>query len=292
MHAEITLTNKSNDNRVITLVNTIKSPAGKVVDVVESQTEISAGATVEVVVDMEVASPVRWDVENPAMYELVTEVVGDDILDTYSTPFGIRTFSFDVDKGFTLNGRNMKLLGVCMHHDMGALGTTVHRRALQRQLEVLRSFGVNAIRTSHNPPAPELLDLCDEMGFLVMDEAFDMWRRAKTKYDYARYFDEWHERDMADFVKRDRNHPSIIMWSVGNEILEQWDNHNDTFETLPTEQRNLLLNYLGQEENVEKTDEVNASMLLTRHMVATLKKYDNTRPVTAGCNETRPSNNL
>lgn len=292
VHAEITITNKSAADKQVKVVNTIKNPEGSVVDVAESEITVAAGKTIEVATDLKVANPTRWDVENPAMYELVTEVVGEVVVDTYSTPFGIRTFSFDADKGFTLNGRNMKLLGVCMHHDMGAMGTAVHRRALERQLEILRSFGVNAIRTSHNPPAPELLDLCDKMGFLVMDEAFDMWRRPKTRYDYARYFDEWHERDMVDFVKRDRNHPSIIMWSVGNEILEQWNSHSAEFESLPTEQRNLLLNYLGQNEDVVKSDEVNASMLLTRHMVATLKKYDNTRPVTAGCNETRPTNNL
>ena len=293
VHAEITLTNKGAADESVKVVNSIKNPKGEIVDSKISEITVAAGKTIDLATDLVVENPTRWDIDNTAMYELVTEIVNaEKVIDNYTTPFGIRTFEFDADKGFSLNGRNMKLLGVCMHHDMGAMGTAVHRRALERQLEILKSFGVNAIRTSHNPPAPELLELCDKMGFLVMDEAFDMWRRPKTRYDYARYFDEWHERDMVDFIKRDRNHPSIIMWSVGNEILEQWNSHSEEFESLPTEQRNLLLNYLGQDEDVANTEEVNASVLLTRHMVALLKQYDTTRPVTAGCNETRPSNNL
>jgi beta-galactosidase len=215
-------------------------------------------------------------------------------VDEYTTKFGVRTIEFRADTGFWLNGRNLKIKGVCMHHDMGALGSAVHRRALERQLDILQSFGVNAIRTAHNPPAPELLDLCDERGILVMDEAFDMWRRAKTKYDYARFFDEWHQRDLVDFIKRDRNHPSIIIWSVGNEILEQWDSdEQNSLDDLPAEQRNLLMNFLAESASGEIDDaDANPNVLLARHIVATLKEYDNTRPVTAGCNETRPFNNL
>ena len=130
-------------------------------------------------------------------------------------------FKFDKAKGFLLNGQAMKLQGVCLHHDLGALGTAVNRRATERQLQIMKGMGVNAIRTSHNPPSPELLDLCDRLGLLVMDEAFDMWRQPKVKNGYSKYFDEWHQKDLRDLIRRDRNHPSVIMWSIGNEIPEQ-----------------------------------------------------------------------
>ena len=169
-------------------------------------------------------NPHLWSVDNPYLYKAVTELVQNkQVIDTYTTPLGIRYFSFDPDKGFFLNGKNMKMLGVCNHHDLGSLGAAINYRALERQLQMLKSMGVNAIRTSHNPPAPELLELCDKMGFLVMDEAFDVWRKQKAKYDYHLYFDQWHERDLTDQLLRDRNHPSIVMWSVGNEIPEQRD---------------------------------------------------------------------
>lgn len=294
-HATVTVTNKSGVEQRITLTNTIVDKMGKEIVDSSSTTTIAAGASIDVESDMIVPQPTLWDIDNPYLYAMRTTIdVDGNIVDSYTTPFGIRTFEFNADTGFWLNGRNMKLLGVCMHHDMGALGTAVHRRALQRQLEILRSFGVNAIRTSHNPPAPELLELCDQMGFLVMDEAFDMWRRAKTQYDYARFFDEWHQKDLIDFIKRDRNHPCIIMWSVGNEILEQWDSdEQNSLDDLPAEQRNLLMNFLAESASGEIDDaDANPNVLLARHIVATLKEYDNTRPVTAGCNETRPFNNL
>ncbi len=294
-HAVVTITNKSDREQTITLTNTIVDNAGQKIVDCNDTTIIAAGTSIDVACDMVVPQPTLWDINNPYLYAMHTTIeVDGSIVDNYTTPFGIRTFEFNADTGFWLNGHNMKLLGVCMHHDMGALGTAVHRRALQRQLEILRSFGVNAIRTSHNPPAPELLELCDQMGFLVMDEAFDMWRRAKTQYDYARFFDEWHQKDLIDFVKRDRNHPCIVMWSVGNEILEQWDSdEQNSLDDLPAEQRNLLMNFLAESASGEIDDaDANPNVLLARHIVATLKEYDNTRPVTAGCNETRPFNNL
>ena len=295
VNCTVTLNNKSNDNRTVALVNAIFDADGKMVAIDEQQVEVKAGETIDTQATMTVDSPELWDIDNPYLYKLTTVVKLDGkVIDEYTTPFGFRSFEFRADTGFWLNGRNLKLKGVCMHHDMGALGTAVHHRALERQLEILRSFGVNAIRTSHNPPAPELLDLCDQMGFLVMDEAFDMWRRAKTKFDYARFFDEWHEKDLVDFIKRDRNHPSIVIWSVGNEILEQWDSdEQNSLDDLPTEQRNLLMNFMAENASGETTDaDINPNVLLTRHIVSTLKSYDATRPVTAGCNETRPSNNL
>jgi len=157
------------------------------------------------------------------MYTVVTKVkVRGRVVDEYVTPFGIRTFEFTADKGFFLNGRQLKIKGVNMHHDLGPLGAAVNTRATERQLEILQSMGVNSIRTAHNPPSPEQMDLCDQMGILVMDEAFDEWRKPKNMYNnsYSFFFDEWAERDMRALVLRDRNHPSVILWSTGNEVPE------------------------------------------------------------------------
>ena len=252
---------------------------------------LSAGLnTVEDSVNL--ASYTCWDVTNPYLYTLETTVnIGGKAADRYLTRFGVRSCEWDKDRGFLLNGREMKLLGVCLHHDSGALGTAVHRRALQRQLQILKDMGVNAIRTSHNPPAPTLLELCDEMGFVVIDEGMDMWRKRKTAYDYARFFDEWHERDIRDFVQRDRNHPCVIMWSAGNEILEQWNSSEDDIKNLTAEQANLLMNFMSSLPQYESSDD-NPNILLTKHLAAIFKDMDPTRPVTAGLNETAPSNNL
>ena len=242
--------------------------------------------------DVTVSSPRRWDIEDPYRYTATVEVrdaAGRS--DEYRQEFGFRSISWDVDKGFFLNGNPVKLLGVCLHHDMGCLGTAVHRRAIERELQMLKEMGCNAIRCTHNPPAPELLYLCDEMGFVVIDEAMDMWRKRKTEFDYARFFDEWHERDVRDFVKRDRNHPSVIMWSVGNEILEQWNSREDDVANLTAEQANLLMNFMSSLPQYESGDD-NPNILLTKHMVALIKDLDTTRAVTAGCNETQPTNNL
>ncbi|QEM05865.1 DUF4982 domain-containing protein [Mucilaginibacter rubeus] len=171
-----------------------------------------------------VKNPVLWSVEKPYLYKAVTQVLeGKDVIDEYTTTVGIRYFNFDADKGFSLNGKPMKILGVCNHHDLGSLGAAINNRALERQLQMLKAMGCNGIRTSHNPPAPELLDLCDKMGFIVMDEAFDCWEWKKATYDYHLYFKEWHKRDLEDQIKRDRNHPSIMIWSIGNEIPQQAD---------------------------------------------------------------------
>ena len=165
-----------------------------------------------------------WDVETPYVYKLKTELIKDNaVLDCEENPVGFRTVEFTPD-GFFLNGRRMKMHGVCLHHDLGALGAAFSKEAARRQLEIMREMGVNAIRISHNPPAREYLDLCDEMGFLVIDELFDMWELPKNKNDYARFFPEWHLKDTASWIRRDRNHPSVIMWSIGNEI---YDTHKD-----------------------------------------------------------------
>ncbi|PTY07122.1 beta-galactosidase [Opitutaceae bacterium EW11] len=170
-----------------------------------------------------VASPKLWSVATPNRYAAISTIKrGDEIVDRVETPFGIRTIAFDADRGFVLNGNVVRIQGVCLHHDLGALGTAINPRAIERQLEILRSMGCNAIRTSHNPPAPELLDACDRLGFLVMDEAFDCWAKGKGRGDYHRFFADWHEADLRALVRRDRNHPSVILWSIGNEVIEQW----------------------------------------------------------------------
>lgn len=171
------------------------------------------------------ASPRLWGPgprQKPNMYVAVTTVKqGNVIVDSYETPFGIRSLKFDPNQGFFINGEHVSLKGVCEHHDLGALGSAVNFRALQRQLEMLAEMGVNAVRTSHNPPTPELLELADRMGLMVLDETFDVWRSHKTPLDYGLIFDDWHEQDTRMLVRRDRNHPSVIMWSIGNEIGEQ-----------------------------------------------------------------------
>jgi len=173
-----------------------------------------------------VAHPRLWGPppqQRPNRYVAVTTVSqGDKAVDTYETPFGIRALKFDPDAGFFINGAHILLNGVCNHHDLGALGAAVNYRALQRQLEMLRDMGCNAIRTSHNPPAPELLELADKMGFLVMDEAFDVWVRQKTPLDFHLIFPDWHEQDLRAQLRRDRNCPSVILWSIGNEVGEQF----------------------------------------------------------------------
>lgn len=240
------------------------------------------------VADLTVRHPRLWSLEKRNLYSLNVCVDGAP---ARVQRFGIRTIEWDKDNGFFLNGKNTFMYGVCLHHDMGCLGTAVHRRALERELGILKEMGCNAIRTSHNPPAPELLDLCDEMGFLVMDEAMDMWRKKKTTYDYARFFDEWHERDVRDFMRRDRNHPCVVMWSVGNEILEQWNSDDDLIEKLPAEKANLLVNFMRSLPQYEPGDD-NPNVVLAKHMVAIAKEIDTTRFVTAGLSETYPSNNL
>ncbi len=179
-----------------------------------------ASKTTESVINVQ--KPDRWSPGSPNLYVAVTEVQQNGkIVDTFETNFGIRTITFETDKGLLVNGEHVYVKGVCDHHDLGALGTAVNVRALERQIEILKEMGVNAIRTSHNPPSPELLDLADRMGILILDEAFDAWTGAKKKNDYATLFKDWHEKDMRAFIRRDRNHPSVIAWSIGNEIREQ-----------------------------------------------------------------------
>ena len=231
-----------------------------------------------------IKKPRKWSCDDPYIYNVQTQLlVNGKVVDEVETPTGFRDFRFDAKTGFWLNGKNMKLNGVCEHH-------ALNEDALHRKLVKLKAMGVNSIRTSHNPPAPELLNMCDTMGIIVMDESFDMWRRRKTENDYARFFDEWHERDLSDLVLRDRNHPCILMWSIGNEVLEQWSNAEA--DTLTLEQANLILNAGHDPSTLAKEGELSVQSLLTRHLAEIVKRYDTTRPITAGCNEPSPNNHL
>ena len=224
--------------------------------------EVKGNAPTEISQTLNVNRPNLWSVETPYLYKAVSQIGSNGkLVDRYETLFGIRSFVFDREKGFILNGKHLKINGVCDHHDLGALGAAVNTRALERQLEMLKAMGVNGIRTSHNPPAPELLDLADRMGFIVMDEAFDMWKKQKTKFDYHLDWDEWHKRDLEDMVLRDRNHPSIFIWSIGNEIAEQW----------------------GSDP---------AAGIIGKELSGIVRNLDKTRPITSACNNVDPKNTL
>ena len=238
-----------------------------------------------------IKKPRKWSCEDPYIYKVRTQlIVGGKVVDEVETTTGFRDFKFDAKTGFWLNGKNFKLNGVCEHHDFGCLGAALNEDALHRKLTKLKAMGVNSIRSSHNPPAPELLNMCDTMGLIVMDESFDMWRRKKTQNDYARFFDEWHERDLTDLILRDRNHPSILMWSIGNEVLEQWSSAEA--DTLTLEQANLILNAGHDASTLAKDGELSVQSLLTQHLAESVKRYDTSRPITAGCNEPSPNNHL
>ena len=238
-----------------------------------------------------IKKPKKWSCENPYIYKVRTQlIVGGKVVDEVETTTGFRDFKFDPKTGFWLNGKNFKLNGVCEHHDFGCLGSAINEDAMHRKLTKLKAMGVNSIRSSHNPPAPELLNMCDTMGIIVMDESFDMWRRKKTQNDYARFFDEWHERDLTDLVLRDRNHPSVLMWSIGNEVLEQWSDAQA--DTLTLEQANLILNAGHDASTLAKEGELSVNSLLTMHLAEIVKRYDTSRPITAGCNEPSPNNHL
>ena len=278
-------------NAEVSVRSVLQDAEGNEVAQAESSLDVMAGKTVDVSQNLKIESPRLWSVKQPYMYSLVTEILKDGkCIDNYVTPVGIRTFSFDAAKGFMLNGEPTKINGVCMHHDLGCLGAAVNVRAIERQLQILKEMGCNGIRCSHNPPAPELLDLCDRMGFIVMDEAFDMWRKKKTSHDYARYFDEWHEKDLRDFILRDRNHPSIFMWSIGNEVLEQWSDAKA--DTLSLEEANLILNFGHSADMLAKESEMSVNSLQTKKLADFVRALDSTRPVTAGCNEPDPANHL
>lgn len=277
----------------VVLQSRLMDAEGHVVGEVASELQVIPVCPNEVEQEIVVKNPNLWSVNTPYIYKvnsiLIDKTTGK-VLDNYCTNTGIRTFRFDAQKGFILNGERLKINGVCMHHDLGCLGAAVNIRAIERQLEILQEMGCNGIRCSHNPPSPELLDLCDRMGFIVMDETFDMWRKRKTAHDYSRYFNEWHERDLTDLILRDRNHPSVFIWSIGNEVLEQWSDAKA--DTLTLEQANLILNFGHDQSMLAKEGEMSVNSLLTKKLADMVKALDSTRPVTAGCNEPNPNNHL
>ena len=216
-----TVANNANKEQTVTVSQRIIDSNGK--QVAKSKNEkvvITNGTSQDVTHTLSLNTPKLWSIEEPNLYTMETTVrAGGKVTDVYTTPFGVRTIKFDKDKGFFLNGKHVKLKGMCLHEDAGSLGVAVPQRYNERRLEIIKEYGCNAIRTSHNPFSPEFMDLCDRMGFVVIDEAFDKW---KSGY-YEQYFDEWWQKDMADMILRDRNRPSVILWSIGNELQEAWD---------------------------------------------------------------------
>src|SRR5436189_1668482 len=259
-----TIRNELHAEQQLFPVTTIYDSAGETVGVgVHEGVVAPADSVVKIEDEFTIADPTLWSVERPYLYRAVTRVTcRKSVCDDYTTMFGVRTAEFRADSGFFLNGRHVKIRGICLHHDLGALGAAVNTRAIERQLEIMKAMGANALRTSHNPPAPELLDLTDRMGFIVLDEAFDMWKKEKTKYDYHLDWDAWHERDLSDMVRRDRNHPSVFMWSIGNEVMEQWTNDDTT------------------------------AIPIGRELAGIVRRVDPTRPITSANNHGSPANPL
>jgi beta-galactosidase len=266
VHITTKIKNQYKSELPFILKTTIYTREGKQVAIKDAKGKAGKDGVVSIDQSLSVTNPHLWSTEDPYLYQTVSEVVlNGKTVDVYRTPLGIRDFHFDVNKGFFLNGKPMKIMGVCNHHDLGALGAAINTRALERQLEILKAMGCNGIRTSHNPPAPELLELCDRMGFIVMDEAFDIWAKHKNPFDYHLDWDQWHKKDLEDLILRDRNHPSVFIWSVGNEIQEQWG-------------------------DASKGDTTGRG--IARELVAIVKSLDTTRAITTANNETNPSNNL
>ncbi len=208
----------------VTLVSEIVDAGNQVIATVRSDGQMPAASEQEFDQTVALAHPRRWSPGSPELYRLHSRVeVGGRIVDEGATPFGVRQIDYDVDRGFLLNGEPVKMMGMCLHHDGGAVGAAVPEEEWTRRLRLLKDMGCNAIRTAHNPPAPEFLDLCDQLGFLVMDEAFDEWtvKKPQIAHGYSTYFNDWCERDLTAMIHRDRNHPCVVIWSAGNEIGEQ-----------------------------------------------------------------------
>lgn len=216
---QTTLTNTTALPGTLTLRSSLIAPDGQTLATTGSQITLQPGKQDTLTQQIKVPRPQLWSLESPQLHTLVTRITdGETVLDEVTTPFGIRTAEFKSETGFWLNGKNIKLKGVCLHHDGGAVGAAVPLAVWERRLKILRDLGVNAIRTAHNPTAPGFLDLCDKMGFLVMNEFFDCWTKGKNPHDYHLHFKKWAHTDLRDGILRDRNHPSVILYSVGNEI--------------------------------------------------------------------------
>ena len=250
------VTNATTNALPVKLVTRILNSKGDEVARTESQQQINSKASNEFTQNLSVSSPELWSIESPALYTAITEVYNENrITDKAEIKFGIRTISFDATNGFRLNGKTVKLKGGCVHHDNGPLGSKAYDRAEERRIELLKASGFNAIRCAHNPPSPAFLDACDRLGILVIDEAFDMWRLPNNPYDYHLYFDDWWQKDIESMVMRDRNHPSVIIWSIGNEIRE-----------------------------MENPKVIEVARMLGNH----IRKLEPTRPITAAVNNLRP----
>ena len=289
VHVQVQCRNEAREDRAVQVRFVLLQSGKQQQAKITNGFSIPAGGQKTIEETITIDDPKLWSPESPVLYTLDTEVraAEGEPGDGVKTDFGVRTIRFDPAEGFFLNGKNMKIKGVCLHHDGGPLGAAVPEKVWRERLETLKEIGCNAIRTSHNPPAPELLDLCDEMGFLVMDEAFDEFTPPKNKWvrgrnagtpshdGYGTVFAEWSVRDIQDMVRRDRNHPSIILWSIGNEI----DFANDPF-THPS---------MGDQYQPDHPPAENLTKL-GRPLVQAVKELDSTRPVTAALANTRVSN--
>lgn len=288
VRVQSTVLNETTRPRQITVTETLVDGAGRTVASASRNTRVAAGGRVTSETILPVASPLLWSVDAPHLYTLKTSVaVAGRLVDEKNTTIGIRTFRFDADRGFFLNGRNFKLKGVCLHDDAGCLGVAVPRDVWVRRLKILKAAGCNAIRLSHNPHAPELYELSDSMGFLLIDEAFDEWELGKHKWiqgwnvgtpgtdGYHEYFKKWGDTDLTDMILRDRNHPSVIMWSIGNEIDYPNDPYSDTVLNQGRNPQIYGSGYMADHPSAENLGRI------SRHLVSVVKRYDTTRPVTA-----------
>jgi beta-galactosidase len=219
----IRVTNDTTSQAAVVVRTLLTGPSGSALGQAESPASAAAGRETEVTQEISVANPALWSPRTPQLYRAITRVwKGGRLIDEVVTTFGIRSLAWSVEKGFLLNGQSIKLAGGSLHHDNGPLGAAAFDRAEERKVELLKAAGFNAVRTAHNPPSPGFLDACDRVGLLVLDEPFDVWKQAKVKNDYARFFADWWQRDIDAMVRRDRNHPSVVLWSLGNEIPEAW----------------------------------------------------------------------
>ncbi len=224
VRAEVRAANGSGEEKEVLVAIRLKNRAGMNVATTEQELFLPAGESHTATLEAEVTSPALWSPENPTLYTMEVQIrEGNKLLDSAEERFGIRSIAFSAEEGFLLNGEPVHLKGGCLHHDNGSLGSAAFRTAEFRRVKTMKEAGFNAIRTAHNPPSRHFLEACDELGILVMDESFDQWQKAKNPQDYHLFFDEWWEKDIESMVLRDRNHPSVIIWSVGNEIRERAD---------------------------------------------------------------------
>lgn len=280
--------NDVDDNLDVEVIHKVFDKRGKIVVQGKQKIKVMVDEISGCEMQLDINSPELWSIDHPYLYTIVTEILQKGkIVDKSEIKAGIRKLTFDADKGFALNDKPIKIKGVCMHHDVGCLGGAVPKEVWRRRLNSLKGIGCNAIRMSHNPQASCVYDLCDEMGFLVMDEAFDEWEYSKKKWisgwnkgkpgfqGSASYFREWCKRDLADMVRRDRNHPSIIMWSIGNEV----DYPNDPYSHPVLDEEGISQQHVkGYQPNQPRAERLGD---IAKELVVEVKKYDTSRPVTA-----------